>query len=188
VREQFLVELEARGGATDLTQLNEFFAAWLEGVYHRTEHSETKQTPLTRRLAGRQLRRPTPPELREAFLWAEERTVTKTASISLHSNHYEVDPALVGVKVELLFDPFDLSQIEVRYQGRPMGRAVPRHIGRHTHPATKAVVAPPPKASGIDYLGLVRGRVDAEQRSRFGIPYAKLPDPISTDTTEENIS
>jgi hypothetical protein len=53
VRSQFLVELEARGGAKDLSELNELFSAWLEGVYHRTCHRETKQAPLERRLVLR---------------------------------------------------------------------------------------------------------------------------------------
>jgi len=176
VREQFLVELEARGGAGNLIELNELFGAWLEGVYHRTVHSETGQTPLERRMAGRRLRRASSAELREAFLWSETRRVTKTCSVSLFSNHYEVDPALVGARVQLLFDPFDLSDIEVRYQDRPMGRAVPRHIGRHTHPAARPEAAPTPRPSGIDYLGLVAGRVSAEERSRMGINYANLAD------------
>ena len=30
--------------------------------------------------------------------------MTKTATVSLHANSYEVDPALVGRKVELVFD------------------------------------------------------------------------------------
>ena len=47
--------------------------------------------------------------------------MTKTATVSLHGNTYEVDPALVGRKVELVFDPFDLTRIEVRYQHRPLG-------------------------------------------------------------------
>ncbi len=174
VREQFLVELEARGGAKDLIELNELFGAWLEGVYHRTVHSETGQTPLERRMAGRQLRRPSPAELREAFLWSETRRVTKTRSVSLFGNHYELDPALVSARVQLLFDPFDLTNIEVRYQDRPMGRAVPRHIGRHVHPAARPEAASPPRPSGIDYLGLVAGRVSAEERSHNGIAYAKL--------------
>jgi putative transposase len=174
VRDQFLVELEARGGARDLAQLNELFGAWLEGVYHRTVHSETGQTPLDRRLTGRQLRRPSPAELHEAFLWSETRLVTKTSSVSLYGNHYEVDPALVGVRVELVFDPFDLTDIQVRYQDRPMGRAIPRHIGRHTHPAAQPEAASPPKPSGIDYLGLVSARMSAEERSGMGINYRRL--------------
>ena len=35
VRTQFIVELDARGGAQSLAELNELFGAWLEGVYHR---------------------------------------------------------------------------------------------------------------------------------------------------------
>ena len=188
VREQFLVELEARGGAGNLIELNELFGAWLEGVYHRTVHSETGQTPLERRMAGGRLRRPSSAELHEAFLWSELRLVTKTASVSLFGNHYEVDPALVGVRVQLLFDPFDLTNIEVRYQDRPMGRAVPRRIGRHTHPAARPDTAPPPRPSGIDYLGLVRDRMSAEERSRMGIDYARLAgqdDTGGTPSTEE---
>jgi putative transposase len=187
VRDQFLVELDARGGARDLAQLNELFGAWLEGVYHRTVHSETGQAPLDRRLAGRQLRRPSPAELHEAFLWSETRFVTKTSSVSLYGNHYEVDPALVGVRVDLVFDPFDLTDIEVRYQDRPMGHAIPRHIGRHTHPAARPEAAPPPKPSGIDYLGLVSARMSAEERSRMGINYSRLAaEDEPDDTTEED--
>ena len=187
VREQFLVELAARGGAADLVELNELFGAWLEGVYHRSVHSETGQTPLERRMAGAPLRRPSPAELREAFLWSETRRVSKTHSVSLLGNHYEVDPALAGARVELLFDPFDLTNIEVRYQSRPMGRAVPRRIGRHTHPAARPEAAVPPKPSGIDYLGLVAARVSAEERSRMGIEYRRLAgqDDAGADTTEE---
>ena len=32
-----------------------------------------------------------------------------------------------------MFDPFDLTDIEVRWQGRAMGAAVPHRIGRHVH-------------------------------------------------------
>jgi hypothetical protein len=188
VRSQFLVELEARGGAQDLTQINELFGAWLEGVYHRTQHSEIKQTPLERRLAAAPLRHPSPQELREAFLWSEKRIVTKTASVSLFSNHYEVDPALCGARVELLFDPFDLSRIEVRYQNRPMGEASPRTIGRHVHPSVQLQLPPPPKASGIDYLALVAQRLEQEERSRLGINYSGLPPPNDNSTSKEKFS
>jgi putative transposase len=140
-------------------------------------------------MAGRRLRRPSPAELREAFLWSETRLVTKTRSVSLFGNHYEVDPALVGARVQLLFDPFDLTNIEVRYQDRSMGRAVPRHIGRHVHPAARPEAAPPPRSSGIDYLGLVVGRMSAEERSRMGISYSRLAaqgDVAGATNPEEN--
>lgn len=174
VRDQFLVELEARGGARDLSQLNELFGAWLEGVYHRTPHHEIGTTPLQRRTSGARLRRPSPAELREAFLWSENRQVSKVAGVSLYGNQYEVDPALAGSRVDLLFDPFDLTQIEVRYQGRPMGLAVPLRIDRHVHPHLKPLPAPPPKPSGIDYLAMVRDRLAEEQRGQLGISYRDL--------------
>jgi putative transposase len=178
VREQFLVELEARGGAGDLAELNRLFGAWVEGVYHHREHSETGQTPMERFLAGAPPRLPSPAELREAFLWAEHRQVTKQAMVSLFGNRYQVDPALVGATVELVFDPFDLARIEVRYQGRPMGAAVPFQLGRHVHPhatpeADPAATAPRP--SGIDYLAMVEQRIAASQRQR--IAYASLVPP-----------
>jgi putative transposase len=83
-------------------------------------------------------------------------------------------------------DPFDLTQIDVTYQGRAMGRAVPVHIGRHVHPAVRQSVTPPPKASGIDYLALVSQRLAAQERARLGIAYVKLSDPQSAHTEKEN--
>src|SRR5512133_823232 len=91
VREQFLVELDTRDGAKDLEELNRLFGAWVEGVYHHREHTETGQTPMERFLAGAPPRLPSPAELREAFLWAEHRQVTKQAMVSLFGNRYQVD-------------------------------------------------------------------------------------------------
>ena len=162
VREQFLIELTAPGAAekiTNLAQLNELFAAWVESVYHQRVHSETGQRPIERFLAGGAPAVPTPAQLREAFLWSEHRAVTKTATVSLHGNTYEVDAALTGRRVELVFDPFDLSDIDVRYAGRGMGRAVAHQVGRHVHPAaTPAEATGPAPVTGIDYLALVRDR------------------------------
>ncbi|MCY0609687.1 Mu transposase C-terminal domain-containing protein, partial [Klebsiella pneumoniae] len=135
-----------------LAELNRLFTAWVETVYHRSVHSETGQTPLARWSAGGPIPLPAPETLTEAFLWEEHRRVTKTATVSLHGNRYEIDPALVGRKVELVFVPFDLTRIEVRLAGAPMGRAIPYHIGRHSHPKAKPETpTAPPKPSGIDY-------------------------------------
>ena len=159
VRDQFLVEID---DGVELAELNRLFSAWLEVVYHRRTHSETGVSPLERFEAAGVSRLPTPALLREAFLWSEERTVTKTATVSLHSNQYEVDPALVGRKVELVFDPFDLTRIEVRYLHRPMGLAVPLVIGRHAHPQAEREMPPPPTGTGVDYLRLLAEQRDAE--------------------------
>jgi putative transposase len=142
VREQFLVELteDRLAQVSDLAELNRLFTAWVETVYHPAIHSETGTAPLRRWCEGvpDPLPRPSPAQLREAFLWSEYRTVTKTATVSLHANLYQVDELLVGRKVELVFDPFDLTEIEVRYGGRSFGAAVAFTIGRHAHPKGKA--------------------------------------------------
>jgi len=170
VRDQFLVEID---DGVDLAGLNRLFSAWLEVVYHRRVHSETGQSPLERFDAAGAPSLPTPALLREAFLWSQERTVTKTATVSLHSNQYEVDAALVGRKVELVFDPFDLTRIEVRHRRRPFGTAVPLVIGRRTHPQAQREVPPPPTPTGIDYLQLLAERRDAELGGQR-INYASL--------------
>lgn len=182
-RDQFLVEIEGRQDL-DLAELNRLFGAWLEVVYHRRVHSETRATPLARFEAAGAPALPSPALLREAFLWSETRTVTKTATVSLHGNDYEVDGALVGRRCELVYDPFDLTRIEVRYQERPFGLAVAVRIGRHTHPRAKGQLAPPAVATGIDYLGLVAAQRDAELAGER-IDYARLADADATDIEEQ---
>lgn len=173
VRDQFLVEVDARGGVASLAEMNELFTAWVEVVYHQAVHSETKATPLERFNAAGPPELPTPQALHEAFLWSEHRVVTKTATVSLHGNAFEVDAALVGQRCELVFDAFDLTDIEVRYQGRPMGKAVPVRITRHTHPKARPDAAPPPAPTGIDYLSLIAARRDAALKGQ-SIDYARL--------------
>jgi transposase InsO family protein len=171
-----------------LLELNRLFGAWLEQVYHRARHSETGQSPLDRWAAGwgEQLPAlPTPADLSEAFLWETTRTVRKNATVSLHSNTYQVEDILVGRRVELVFDPFDLTRIQVRHQGRAMGLAVPYRIARHAHPRARpesdlAGNEPAaPVATGINYLDLI---VTAhEEHLAAGVNYAALSQPTAAD-------
>lgn len=165
VREQFLVEVingDGDSAVQSLTELNRLFTAWCHQQYHRSVHGETGATPVQRYHADDHAApRPDPALLRRAFLWREQRRVTTYATVSLHGNRYEVDTALIGRVVDLLFTPFDLTVIEVEYQGRVMGRAVPHTIGRHTHPAVKPDAPAPADTTGIDYLRLLN---DAHQK------------------------
>jgi putative transposase len=157
VRDQFLVEIENRG-VSDLIEMNRLFTAWVETVYHRRVHSETKVAPLERFVAGGPFTIPTPAQLHEAFLWSAYRVVTKTATVSVYANIFEVDAALVGRRVECVFDPFDLTTIDIRYQDRSMGPGVPQVIARHTHPMARPESRPAPAPTGIDYLTLLAER------------------------------
>ena len=110
-------------------------------------------------------------------MWSERRTVRKTATVSLHGNTYQAGPSLALRKVELVFDPFDLTSIEVRWQGRPAGHAVPHVIGRHSHPKARPEqpVRPAP-ATGIDYMALIDATHDA-RLAGAAISFAGLSDP-----------
>lgn len=185
VRIQFLVEIEARGVA-DLAELNRLFAAWVETVYHRRVHTETGQAPIERLLAGGPPALPSPDLLHEAFLWSETRVVTKVATVSLHGNTFEVDAALVGHRVEVIFDPFDLERVEIRFQRRSMGAGVPHKISRHSHPKAPAeAAAPPAPITGIDYLGLIASRHEAELARHINYSRLSLPDPDPDDADSD---
>jgi transposase InsO family protein len=172
VRDQFLVEV-ADTSAAELTEqqltpaaalleLNGLFTAWIESVYHHRVHSETGQAPLARWNEGWDRLGHGPimasaQALTEAFLWSALRTVTKTATVSLHGNTYQVEAALAGRKVELVFSPFNLEVIEVRHGDRSYGHAVPFLITRHAHPKARPETPEPTPtpATGIAYLQLV---------------------------------
>lgn len=150
----------------DLVELNRLFTAWVETAYHRRVHSETGFEPLTRWLTGAPFAIPTAPDLAEAFKWAEVRRVDKTGLVRMHGNRYQVDPGLARQRVELVFDPFDLTRIEVRHNGVDAGTATPFQLARHSHPKARpeTPAEDPPPHSGIDYLALLdelHGRVTA---------------------------
>ena len=187
VRAQFLVEVEARPPA-NLAELNRLFSAWVETVYHRRAHSETGEAPIERLLAGGAPALPSPAALHEAFLWSEARTVTKVATVSLHGNTFEVDAALVGSRVEVVFDPFAMEAVEVRFQGRPMGQGLPVVIGRHSHPQARAEAAPAPAPTGIDYLGLLASRRDAELARAINYAQLTLPGAGEPESTTDQKS
>jgi transposase InsO family protein len=188
-RLQFLPEVEASEIAT-LSELNESFWAWLELVYHCREHSETGQTPLERYQAGLQQVRPADPEvLRKAFLWREFRNVRKNATLDLQGNTYQVDPSLSGRKLELRFDPFDLSHLELFLDGNPIGKASvliqnkQRHI-RVEHLATQPPEPPRPRSS-LDYLTALRTQYQEQQRKAAGpLQFTRLVPP-EKDTPQE---
>jgi len=83
---------------------------------------------------------------------------------------------LVGRKIELVFDPFDLTRIDVRWRGRSMGQAVPHVIGRHVHAKARPDDTSPPEPvrTGIDYLNLVQQQHTTELAQR--VQYAQLRD------------
>ena len=154
IRDAFLAEA-THHGIDNLEVLNDLFAAWAEQVANRRLHAETGQAPIERFEASGPHRQAEPERLREAFRWSVTRKVTRTATVPLEGNQYAVDPSLVGRRVELRYDPEDLTRIDIFYEGRSAGVATPFVIGRHTHRAVPQAARPAPAPTGVDYLGLV---------------------------------
>jgi transposase InsO family protein len=193
LRAQFLPEVEA-SNLTTLTDLNESLWAWLECVYHQHEHSETQQTPLARYTAGlAQVRHADPETVRRAFLWREKRKVRKDATLSLQGNRYQVEPHLAGRTLELRFDPFDLSQIELYLDSgvgynAPLGLATVVVQNRQRHLAVERLATEPPDPpkpkSSLDYLAALRAEYQAQQQRELGpLQFTQLPLPeVNTPT------
>jgi len=92
-----------------------------------------------------------------AFLHRAERKVYKTATVSFEGNRYSVPPYLRGKRVELRYDPLDLTRLEVWYNDAFLELAEPEEIVTSTHPDVEPDPVPkPPPDSGVDYLALLR--------------------------------
>jgi putative transposase len=119
VQQQFQVEVTGQGGdparhqVAGLEELNDLLDHWVRKVYHQRIHSETGQAPQARHQAAGPAAPPDPAALKAAFSWSAVRLVRKTATVELEGNVYSVDPFLTGRKVELVFEPFDLTKLEV---------------------------------------------------------------------------
>jgi putative transposase len=172
VREAFLAEATHRG-IESLEQLNDLFSAWAEQVCNRRLHAETKEAPIERFERQGPHRQVEPDRLREAFRWSVTRKVTRTATVPLEGNSYAVDPVLVSRRVELRYEPEDLSRIDVYLDGRPAGVATPFHTARHVHRAVPQAARPAPDVTGVDYLGLVQAAHE-EAAGAGGIDFAQL--------------
>jgi transposase InsO family protein len=179
VRLQFLPEVETSEIAT-LADLNESFWAWLELIYHRRVHSETEQTPLERFQAGlKDVRSADAETLRKAFLWRETRKVRRDGRIDLQGNTYQVPAQLAGRKIELRFDPFDLSNLEIWLDSNNLGKAAVTQQGREKHIAVERLASEPPQPtkpkSSLDYLAALRQEHQEILRKEAGqLQFARL--------------
>ena len=180
VRLQFMPEVAASAIAT-LTDLNESFWAWLECIYHRTVHSETGETPLERFQQGsHDLRSADPITMSTAFMWREIRQVRKDGSLDLQGNRYQAPRALSGRKIELRFDPFDLSNLQIWLDGTSIGEAKVIHQNRQMHLQVERLHSTTPipskPKSSLDYLSLLRAEYKEIQRKQAGsLQFTHLP-------------
>jgi putative transposase len=184
VREAFLAEA-VHHGIESLDALNDLVAAQSGQVAGRRVHAGTGQAPIGRFEAGGPPRQASPDRLREAFRWPVTRRVTRTATVPLEGNSYAVDPALTGRRVELRYDPEDLSRIEVFPDGKPAGAATPFITRRHVHRAVPPAARPEAAPTGIDYLGLAAAAHEEEAGTGAKIDFTRLGKLPGSDRNQQ---
>jgi len=132
--DEFLRELSLEPVKT-LADLNRKYAIFIEEGYIHEPHDALKieeRDPKTGELLGKRERTPyqaytedpakvsyvSSIECRDAFLWEEQRTVDKTGCISFKGMSYDVGVALARRRVDVRFDPFDISLVEIWHEGK----------------------------------------------------------------------
>ena len=172
VKESFYPEAR-RANVQSLHELNEFFWGWLE-QYHAREHSSLNASPQTRWEEGAaHARWPDPATLAEAFLWEEQRSVDRTGCVHLADNAYPVPEHLVGQKVALRFDPFDMSKVRVFHNGVYVDTVAPYEVNSNTF--RKALPRGVAKPGPLDSATTYREQISRGYRERL----QRLADPSS---------
>jgi len=188
VQSDFLPEL-ATSAVDTLPLLNEPLLAWLEVVYHTKVHAETGQAPLERYCQDEipSIRSVDPTELRHAFLHRDQRKVTKTATFSFQNNRYRVADYLRRQTVELRYDPFDLSRLEVWFQNTFLQIAELDRLVTTIHPDVEPDPVPVvPPDEGLDYLALLRAERERLLREQLqGIQFTQLSLPEEPNDQSE---
>lgn len=153
VREQFLAELDERR-INDLSDLNARLWAWLEQVYHRTEHGGLQgMTPLAR--YQRDLPRIRSLGARAAQLDAlfhhrVQRLVRKDGTVSYQGQRFEVPFELSGRSIRLVVDPHAQRVVGVEDDsGNSLGQATALDAVANSHRTRrKSTPADPASAMG----------------------------------------
>lgn len=103
-----------------LDKLNELFGVWLEECYQNKPHSglDGNTSPQAAYWSdSKALKYLDPQTIANAFLHCEERKVDKAGCISFAGNKYEVGLSFIGCRVQVVYDPADISELTIEYEG-----------------------------------------------------------------------
>ncbi|HEX8811190.1 MAG TPA: DDE-type integrase/transposase/recombinase [Terracidiphilus sp.] len=157
VREQFLANLDPQR-TLSLPELNQRLWVWIEQVYHRSDHGGLGTTPLLRWQRDIEHVRQLPPatDLCRLFFYRLPRLVRRDSTFLLRGQFYEAPPQFVGQTIEVRFDPLDLSQVEIYFQGETQALARPVDAVVNAQlPSLKPLPAPTPQPTGINFIELL---------------------------------
>jgi hypothetical protein len=154
VRRSFLKRVDS-SRLLSIDDLNRLLFQFIEGEYHVQPHRGIGgETPLDRWVRLSDGIRPLPPSIDLDLLFLEETTrrVRKDGTILLLGKVFEAGPLLIGQKITVRYDAFDLRQIRIFSERGEETRAFPvdlagnRRVARmsdrersHTHPVLRSL-------------------------------------------------
>ncbi|MCL2853758.1 MAG: DDE-type integrase/transposase/recombinase [Defluviitaleaceae bacterium] len=146
-----------------LAELNRKFAIYLDEGYINDHHKALEleeRDPKTGELLSKRERTPyqsytedpgkviyvSSLECRDAFLWEEQRVVDKSGCISFKGVMYDVGVALIRRRVDVRYDPFDISVVEIWHEGKFQRKAeelcIPEFAPEREEPAGSTAKKP----------------------------------------------
>ena len=182
--DEFLSEFALEPVKT-LTELNRKFSVYLDEGYIHDPHKSLEleeRDPKTGELLGKRERTPyqaytedpakvsyvSSLECRDAFLWEEQRTVDGTGCISFKGVKFDVGVALIRRRVDVRYDPFDISMVEIWHGGKFQRKAeklcIPEFAPKHEEPPAKA----PKKPTHSRLLKLYEEKNKEREKQRNG--------------------
>lgn len=118
-----------------LDKLNELFQVWLTECYQNKPHSGLNGniSPETAYRSDKKALKFLEPEtITSAFLHAEDRKVDKAGCISFVGKKYEVGLNFIGCRVMVVYDPANIEEISIEYEGHEPFKARELVIGERT--------------------------------------------------------
>jgi hypothetical protein len=133
-----------------LDALNRLLFAWVEGDYHVRPHRGLDgETPLDRWMRLSAGIRPVPRDVDLDVLLLEQasRRVAKDGTFALKGRAFEAGPDLIGRRVDVRFDPFDLRRALIVVDDElrpvfPVDLRANRHVRRRSVPETPSTSTP----------------------------------------------
>ncbi|WP_029423094.1 DDE-type integrase/transposase/recombinase [Alicyclobacillus macrosporangiidus] len=172
-----------------LEELNQKFSVWLSECYQNKPHvalSTDNQSisPETAYRSDRKALRFVEPEvLANAFLHAETRKVDKSGCISFMDRKYEVGLSFIGCTVDVIYDPADISEVTIEYEGYEPWKARPMVIGERAgkRPKLPEHLGPQP-ADASRLLGAAQKQHEQRQhRQARAISYTSAWNEVKGD-------
>lgn len=162
-----------------LEQLNELFRVWLSECYQYKSHSALPNgisPEAAYRSDKKTLRFADPEILANAFLHSETRKVDKAGCISFMNKKYEVGISFVGCKVEVVYDPADITELSIEYKDHPPWTARELVIGERAgkRPPMPEFMQPQPAESSRLLAGAQKINQQRQVRQAQAISYRSV--------------